>query len=250
MAKLTLLALALVGIFFGARWLLRRGLGASRFLRVVAIATAVGLLLYLALSGRLHWLFAAAGSLLLFARRLIGLAGLLPLLQQLRGRSAGAAPGRGAGSDSRASSVRTRFVRMSLDHDSGVMTGEVLEGPLKGRRIETLSYEDLLQLLYSCRQQDPDSALLVESYLDRVHGARWRKDDAAQGERDAANGSARSGKMTRAEACEVLGVSEDATEEQISAAHRELLRKVHPDVGGSTYLASKINQARDLLLGR
>jgi hypothetical protein len=57
-------------------------------------------------------------------------------------------------------------------------------------------------------------------------------------------------RMTRSEALLVLGLSESATEREITEAHRRLVAKVHPDVpGGSTYLAAQINQARDVLLG-
>ena len=57
------------------------------------------------------------------------------------------------------------------------------------------------------------------------------------------------GTMTRAEALKVLGLHEEATEEDVRAAHRKLIMSNHPDKGGSDYLASKINEAKDVLLG-
>ncbi len=57
------------------------------------------------------------------------------------------------------------------------------------------------------------------------------------------------GRMTRNEAFDVLGLQPDAPEEAVRAAHRRLMRSAHPDHGGSDWLASRINQARDVLLG-
>jgi hypothetical protein len=71
---------------------------------------------------------------------------------------------------------------------------------------------------------------------------------AARKPRFGAAPSSRGG-MTREEAYDVLGLAPGATTEQIRAAHRRLMRMAHPDSGGSDWLASRVNQARDLLLG-
>jgi DnaJ homolog subfamily C member 19 len=63
------------------------------------------------------------------------------------------------------------------------------------------------------------------------------------------SGAARSGAMTRDEAYEVLGLHPGASEPEIKEAHRRLMRGAHPDAGGSDWLAARINQARDILLG-
>lgn len=59
-----------------------------------------------------------------------------------------------------------------------------------------------------------------------------------------------SGRMTPEEACAVLGVRSGASEADIRAAHRRLMRAAHPDGGGSDWIAARVNQARDVLLGR
>jgi DnaJ-domain-containing protein 1 len=130
---------------------------------------------------------------------------------------------------------------MALDHDSGEMQGTVREGRFAGRALAELELEELLALLGECRAQDTQSAAVLEAYLDRHHGNAWRE----------RNGVARQagGGMTVKEACEILGVDESADANEIISAHRRLMQKIHPDRGGSHYLATKINQAKDLLLG-
>jgi hypothetical protein len=159
----------------------------------------------------------------------------------------------GGPSQGQATGVNTRFLRMSLDHDSGILDGTVLEGHFKGRRLGELSQPELLELLQECRVEDEESAKVLEAYLDRVHGAAWRTGGSGNSESTGAGSSGRGtpwgGGMTREEACEVLNISLDATPDEIKAAHHIMMKKNHPDQGGSNYLASKINQAKELLLG-
>jgi hypothetical protein len=155
-------------------------------------------------------------------------------------------PGRGAPSPGRTSQVKTEHLDMELDHDTGAMRGHVLKGFFAGRDLEDLKPVELAHLWQDCRFNDPQSAQLVEAYLDRVHPS-WR-DDMARGEAEHANGP--DGKMTAAQALEILGLQPDARDDDIRRAHRELMLKLHPDRGGSTYLAAKINEAKDVLLAR
>lgn len=153
-------------------------------------------------------------------------------------RNAGG-PTRGQSSD-----VETAWLRMSLDHDSGAMDGTVLQGPWKGRQLSELSVDALLDLLAECRIGDPESAQLVEAYLERAR-PDWREQSSgprAHPEAPATNA------MTRDEAYRILGLEPGADEATVREAHRRLMMKMHPDMGGSSYLAAKINQAKDLLL--
>lgn len=158
-----------------------------------------------------------------------------------------------AASGGQTSQIETLYLRMTLQHDTGAMAGEVLHGPWRGRTLESLTLGQVLALLEECRRDDPQSASVLEAWLERSHpGWQTAEDQAAgssnnPGSKD--NGGGRGGgSMTRDEAYDILGLSPGATPEQVKDAHRRLMMKVHPDHGGSTYLAAKINQAKDLLL--
>jgi len=160
----------------------------------------------------------------------------------------GSPGGGGQKSPGQTSGVRTEGLAMELDHDSGNMEGRCLKGRFAGRRLSSLTDDELLQLLAELRANDQQGALLLEAYLDqRLPG--WRDRDQEEATKGEARAGGR-GRMTAKEAYEVLGLPPDATDEDIRAAHRKLMMKVHPDQGGSDYLAARINEAKDLLLGR
>ena len=144
------------------------------------------------------------------------------------------------------SSVRTKMLAMELDHDSGSMDGEILAGEFAGRRLTDLKLEELVVLMGECSAAKDQSLALLEAYLDRAH-PDWR--DGAQREGTASAPGGASAKMTMGEAYEILGLEPGAGEEEIVAAHRRMMKQYHPDQGGSDYLAARINQAKDLLLG-
>jgi len=145
-----------------------------------------------------------------------------------------------------ASHVRTTFIEMELDHDSGAMTGHILTGRFAGASLDKLDAATLAGLL---GEIDADSRDLLAAYLDRREPG-WR--EHAQG--DAATGSgprsASSGKMTEEEAYQILGIEPGANADEIARAHRTLMKKLHPDQGGTTYLAARVNEAKDVLLRR
>jgi DnaJ domain len=146
-------------------------------------------------------------------------------------------------SPGQASRVRSGYLDMSLDHDSGELTGQIVAGPYAGHSLDEF---DLPQLTTMISGFDAESVSLLESYLDRRFPA-WRQD--AQG--NTAGGQSRtasSGKMTDEEAYQILGLQPGAGRDEIGRAHRALMKKLHPDQGGSTYLAARVNEAKDTLL--
>jgi hypothetical protein len=190
------------------------------------------------------------GALLLLLRGRIGLAATVASMMAnfagWRTTGAGPTPFRNVGGGARpgrASTARSAMVEMRLDHDSGAMTGRVLAGAYAGRAVETLSRPELVSLRQELMLDDPDGARLLEAYLDRRF-AGWREAD--QGERQRRAGGA----MSRREALEVLGLAEGAGAADIIRAHRTLMKKFHPDHGGSTTLAARVNQAKDVLMQR
>lgn len=146
--------------------------------------------------------------------------------------------------DGQSSHVVTDHLEMRLDLETGQISGRVLKGLFEGRAIESLKPEELALLWQDCRVADPQSAQIIEAYLDQMHPS-WRE-DVKRGEERFSGGP--DGRMDIEEAYEILGVEPGATREDIRRAHRELMLKLHPDRGGSTYLAAKINEAKDVLL--
>jgi hypothetical protein len=143
------------------------------------------------------------------------------------------------------SRVRAAFVEMELDHDTGAMRGTLLAGRHAGAALDTLDLTTLLELLI---EVDADSRALLEAYLDRREPS-WR--ERAQGTGGGAGPTPeRRGKMTEEEAYQILGVPRGASANEIGKAHRSLMKKLHPDQGGSNYLAAQINEAKELLLRR
>jgi hypothetical protein len=194
------------------------------------------------------------GALLLVLRGRIGLAAAVAsMVANFAGwkTPGGASPGGfsnvggGAGArQGRSSIARSAMVEMRLDHSSGAMTGSILSGAYGGRAVETLSRPELIALRQELARDDPDGVSLLEAYLDRRF-AGWREAD--QGERQRRGGD---GAMSRREAFEVLGLAEGAAAADIIRAHRTLMKKFHPDHGGSTTLAARVNQAKDVLMQR
>ncbi len=140
------------------------------------------------------------------------------------------------------SEVKSDYLHMTLDHDSGEMTGTIIRGEHEGEALDDMPLRILQELYQQWLNDDPDSARLLEGWLDRRYGSDWRDGDEEPM-------SASSGPMTREEALNILGLEDGASAKEIKAAWKEQMRKNHPDQGGSPYLAKKINEAKSLLLG-
>jgi hypothetical protein len=230
-----LLAFALLAILgLGLFWFMRANpSGLARRLRLILVVLGgigLGGLLILGLRflpGLLPELFG-----------LIGVLGAALIARYARQRPSGGFSAPGAG---QRTEVRTAFIEAWIDHRTGDVGGRVVRGRFAGRGLDGLADAELLALHAECAG-DGDSLRVLESYLDRRLGPDWRKAQAPppRGPRT---------DMTREEAFAILGLPTTATEEEVRAAHRRLILRVHPDAGGSADLAARINRAKDVLLG-
>lgn len=143
------------------------------------------------------------------------------------------------------STVRTAALEMELDHDSGSLEGLVLAGRHEGKMLGTMGLAELQQL-YRELSGDPESRQLLETYLDSRFPV-WRKDADANGG-EGLGVAPGSGAMTKEEAYKVLGLEAGAAAADVRKAHRRLMQRLHPDIGGTSFLAARINEAKDVLL--
>ena len=246
-----LLLAAVVGVAaFVFLWRAFGGAKRSQRFRQLAVGAAVVLvtvLLLLTATGRLHWLAALAAGALPFLR---GLAGLVagPLISNfLRNRlfSRGSPPpGADPGPQPADSTVATRELRMTLDHETGAMDGEILAGRSAGRHLSQLDLPDL-QTVFA-ELSDEDSRQLLGAYLDRRFPG-WA-DDASDGDTRSRPSDGTSNPMDTAQALAVLGLEAGASKTDIIEAHRRLMQKLHPDRGGTDYLAATLNLAKKVLI--
>lgn len=214
------------------------------------IALGALVILLLALTGKLGLLIplmgAVVAAVVALASRLAPI--LSPLLarhlpiwleKRMRGEETS---GRTSGKGRTSSTARTLYLEMTLDHESGRMDGRVRQGRHEGQRLSELSLTALLELYRIYDRDDRESAQLLAAFIERTFGNQWNN--------QAKQTPASEVSLDREEALRILGLDESATEDEIIAAHRRLMQKVHPDRGGSDYLASRINQAKDHLLGK
>ena len=204
------------------------------------LASAVTLLIALAIlaaSGRMHWIAAVGAAVVPFLRRGFSLLRYLPYLARLMSMSSTAHANSNA-SGSQQTETSTQELRMRLDHESGDIDGEVLVGRHEGRALSDLSPMEIKELHLALKETE--SRRLLEAYADRYHPTIL--DPQAEGSPTV------SPEMTHGRALKVLGLSTAATKDEIVAAHRRLIQRMHPDRGGSSFLAAELNAAKKFLM--
>ncbi|MCW8951920.1 MAG: DnaJ domain-containing protein [Rhodospirillales bacterium] len=226
----------LIGLGLIAQWLIsaepKEILKAMRWSAIILIGAFI---VFLLVSGRLAW-------------ALMMLPAWLPWFFRFRqvARTAKAwrraAQGRSGQATGQTSEIATAYFRMTLDHDSGEMRGDVLKGQHAGRHLEDMGEPEIRALLTECAD-DPESVRLLEAYYSRIYGGE------EQTYENAGQGAGAGGGMSREEAYRILGLEPDASDAEVKAAYHRLMAKIHPDHGGSNYLAGKLNEAREALLG-
>lgn len=223
----------LAGLLLAARWFVNtEPKTVAKVLKRIALVLIISVALFFLVTGKLAWAFYTLPALLPWFLRFRSLARTAKNFQRM-------SAGLGGGASGQTSDLKTRYLQMALDHDSGELDGEVIEGKFAGRRLSDMSLAELVDLLQTCWAEDGQSAQVLEAYLDRAHGD-WRE--------SAAEGKTETGTMTREEALRVLGLKAGASKDDIKEAHHRLIAGLHPDRGGSTYLAAQINQAKDILM--
>jgi len=236
MPALLVALVLLVAVGLGVAWLRRANPAAVarqlRFGLVLLAAVAVG-----------GFLIFGLRFLPSFLPEIFGLGGVLltgAVARALRRRSSGgfSTPGQA----NRRTETHTAFLEAWIDHTTGEVGGRVLKGRFAGRFLDSLADAELITLHSECAA-DAETTRILEAYFDRRLGVDWRRAQQQSGP------SGATGSMTRSEAFAVLGLAEGAGNEEIQAAHRRLIQRVHPDVGGSADLAARINRAKDILLG-
>ena len=233
MARLIILILAGIALFLAYKRYQKLD---AQQRKKMALWTMMGvfllILLILTVTGRLSWLVAAITASLAAMPRLMNTAmKLWPLLRQFQNM-------RGA-----KSKMQTAFLLLVIDQKNGQLSGQVLQGQFQGRSLASMSQQECMAFLQEC-QSDARSVSLMAAYMDSVY-PQWRQDYQGNTRQESTQAS---GAMSKKEAADILGLDENADKKTILKAHKRLIQRLHPDRGGSDYLAAKINEARDVLL--
>ena len=241
---ITLISVPIITFLILKKILAKKKLSSKQF-QIIYSLSLVGLgVLFLAFTGRLHPVFALVGAALPFIMRIFGLfmrgaqlASIFRNLSRVFGNT--------TSTPKDSSEIKTSFVHMKLDHTTGSMDGQILQGRFQGEKISTLSLEEIRELLSEIGS-DSDSVNLMHAYLERER-PEWDTETEGNSSKQS---EPLSSEMSEQQAFEILGLAPGASEKEIVAAHKRLMQRVHPDRGGSTFLAAKINTAKDLLVGR
>jgi hypothetical protein len=216
--------LGFAATFWTVRGILRSTLGTQALNPLGVILIATGILLFL-----------ARAVLVAIPLMILGIV----LLTKKHG-------GAVSGPASQTSSVRSTHLKMNLDHDSGTIDGRILAGERKGQLLSNLELNELLEY-YVEIEMDDESIKLFQTFLDNAH-PDWR-DQHNESSECGENQSPLSGELSQDQAYELLGLDAGCGEEDIRKAYHRLIKRVHPDSGGSAALMAQVTQARDKLLG-
>ena len=230
MPKLLILIAAIVGLWYW--WSYQKNLAENKrkpFLWRSGFWLILALTLYFIITGRMHWLGA-------------GIAALIPVLRTLLVWGTRAGPllrlfGRFKTSPSQ---FRTQFLVISMNFTTGSVEGEIISGDYNGKKLSELSQDELKQLSQQYKTVDKESYVLLQAYLIRSGS----NNDQAYQQYNPDNFN----ELTETEAYEILGLPNTATKDEVVKAHKRLMQRMHPDRGGSDYLAAKINAAKDQLV--
>lgn len=211
----------------------------SRMVKRVGGGALIALSLLLVMRGRIDMAILTSG----FGAWLLGWS--LPWARAIPGLGGA---GGGTKSKGQVSRVRSAMIEMELSHDTGDMNGTVLAGRFAGRRLDTLDEADLKVLVEEATASDPDGVRLLQAYFDRRFPG-WREHAKADGDAGSAR-DPKAGAMSEEEAYQILGLEPGAGADDVRRAHRNLMKRLHPDQGGSNWLAARVNEAKEILLSR
>ena len=238
-ALIFILAL-IIGIYFIAKWWVQADPKQLILaLRWAGILLAAILAIAIFLSGRWHWLPGLFFFLLPWFLR-------ARTFQTMRKNARGPTAGQ-------SSHISTKYLNMTLDHDSGEMTGQIVNGMFSGKNVSDLDLPKLIDFWRECAEDDEQSRVVLENYLDRDF-PNWRELAGIGPRHEQSYTSSDSpwagASMSLSEAREILNINDNASESDIEKAYRKAMKRAHPDQGGSDWMAAKVNQAKDILLSK
>lgn len=215
---------------------------------VVVVAVIVG-----AMTGRVPVIAGLVAAVATFGR--FGLRWGMPLAKMWLAKSGGNA------------TFRSEYLIMSVSVANGQMTGKVIKGEFAEQSLGNIKEDDIQKLHRYFNEHDKKSYYLLTAYIrsrgfantftgkDQDHfdsaqhdQQRNHQDNHHQYHGGHSNTPSHCGGVPLSEAMEIFGFKEPPTKKEIIAAHRRLMSKLHPDKGGSDYLAARVNQAREILL--
>lgn len=206
---------------------------AKKFLIKAAIYATAALFIVAAATGRIHWFMGIIAAILPLAQRLWGVFNTVQWIKKVIPQKESAS----VKDSSQNSEIETAYLRMCLQHDTGEISGIILDGPEKGKNLDALSKNTLVGLYQYYCEHDEGSAKLMANFLNRYH-PEWQ--DSQINDSDNTH--------TLQEAYEILGLKPPVSAEEVRQAHRRLIQKLHPDRGGSSFLATQINRAKEVIL--